>query len=145
MMGSTIPFRGVWSAFRGANARLTKLRGAVAALGAVSVVLAACGGGYGRLSGTPYVADIEPTVARPAFARAPGAGPPDDRSGAGPRVAPDETPRDGGVRPADDLVPDDPVAGGEDDLGAGEGGAGEGGAGDGNADETDLASPAAME
>lgn len=130
-MGSTNRFRGVRGAFRGANARLTKPRGALATLGAAAVVLAACGGGgYGRLSGTPYVADIEPTVARPAFARAPGAGPPDDGSGPGPGAAPDETPRGGGARPADDLVTDDEDNAGPDEV---------------NGDETDLASPEAME
>jgi|GEM_PF-1872113 len=133
-MGSTSPIRGVWGAFRGANARLKKLGGAVAVLGAASAVLAACGGGgYARLPGTPYVADVEPTVSRPAFARAPGAEGLDDRSGPGLDVAPDETPAEtpaGGAaaRPADDLVPEDEA--GADDVDRG---------------ETDLASPTPME
>lgn len=126
MMARMTARQDVRGGFPGADARLTGPWAALAVAGVLLSSLTACGGGgYGRLSGTPYVADITPTVSRPAFARAPGA------------EAPGAAAPEGGVRSADDLV-DDVLTGGptmdddviEEDM---------------PGVETDLASPTPME
>ncbi len=127
MMARTTARQGVRGGFTVENARLTGPWAALAVAGVLLSSLTACGGGgYGRLSGTPYVADVTPTVSRPAFARAPGAEAPGaEAPGAG---APEGT-----ARPADDVVTGGPTT--DDDVIEE----------DMPGVETDLASPTPME